>query len=213
MVTSLSIKPQRYGPMTSVSSVSIITPQVGIEGNVLCLPLRQILIVPQQTLCDFHLQPGDLRENAIIDLPADIHALPSGTAIRLGDVELHLTFHCEPCKVIGDKVNPKAILHRRGVLGRFLTPGTIRVGDPVEILGIRFDPIPYHIIDRLKWFLDRREESLYLSELLVAVGLSQSYARGLAGTIRSMAPRYRDKVIIKADAADQAKSVQGVLKL
>ena len=144
MVRHLLIK--KHQGQSLCRSMKIDVRLDGIVGNVPCLPLRQVLLLPSSTLADFSLEPGDLRENVVID-GINLHDLQSGTILKVGEVKIHLTFHCEPCKVISDKVNLRAIKHQRGVLGRFITIGSVRIGDSVIIETGSL--IPFHTISKI----------------------------------------------------------------
>ncbi len=80
--------------------------------------------------------PGDFAEN-LTTRGVDLLALPLGTRIRVGaEVVLELTQHGKECHnrcaiyyQAGDCVMP-----REGVFAKVITCGTVRVGDPVEVL-------------------------------------------------------------------------------
>jgi MOSC domain-containing protein YiiM len=60
-----------------------------------------------------------------------------GTRVRIGDVLLEVVRPSAPCRLMDDYVGPGAMraLHARGgVVLRILESGTVRVGDPVEVL-------------------------------------------------------------------------------
>ena len=67
----------------------------GIEHSRCEHPLKQILILPTASLTDFSIKPGLLKEDVVINAPFDCHDLASGTVLRIGTVEVRLTFHCE----------------------------------------------------------------------------------------------------------------------
>jgi len=99
----------------------------GLAASRKCHPWRQVLLLPTSTLTELDLKPSELRENILIS--EDIHRLQSGTVIEVGDVEIRLTFHCEPCKKLKALVSPNKLLNKRGYLGQVISGGTIRVGD------------------------------------------------------------------------------------
>src|SRR5947209_5380901 len=98
MILHLLNKPGRYKPLVEVDELVVST--TGILGSVSSLPIRQVLIVPQNTLDHFRLSPGDLRENLVIDDSGmePLHSLPSGTVLKIGEALVRLTVHCEPCR-------------------------------------------------------------------------------------------------------------------
>ncbi|RMG89096.1 MAG: MOSC domain-containing protein, partial [Candidatus Dadabacteria bacterium] len=83
------------------------------------------------------VNPGDFAEN-LTTRGLDLLALPLGTRLRVGDeVVLELTQHGKECHTrcaiyyqAGDCVMP-----REGVFAKVIRTGTVRVGDPVEVLG------------------------------------------------------------------------------
>ena len=182
VIKHLFVKSKHGNPMRSVMAFGV-GPN-GIEGNVYCQPLRQVLIVPTQSLTEFSLKPGCLRENIVID-GIDLHKLESGTIIQIGCVRIRLTFHCEPCRKVADKVSLKKIIHKRGVLGSFLNNGVIKVGDAVAVGAKGFDAIPYRIDDRIKWYLDKQDKPVAVSKLVFDIGLSNSYCRAIPNLVRN----------------------------
>ena len=168
----------------------------GIEGNVYCLPLRQVLIVPTQSLTEFNLKRGDLRENIVVD-GFDLHKLESGTVIQIGSVRIRLTFHCEPCRKLADIVSLKKITHKRGILGNFLNNGVIKVGDAVVVCDKSFDAIPYRIDDRIKWYLDKQDKPVPVSKLAFDIGLSNSYCRAIPNLVRNRDDIRKELILYK----------------
>ena len=168
----------------------------GIEGNVYCLPLRQVLIVPTQSLTEFNLKRGDLRENIVVD-GFDLHKLESGTVIQIGSVRIRLTFHCEPCRKLADIVSLKKITHKRGILGNFLNNGVIKVGDAVVVGDKSFDAIPYRIDDRIKWYLDKQDKPVPVSKLAFDIGLSNSYCRAIPNLVRNRDDIRKELILYK----------------
>ena len=179
---NLFVKNEHGNPMRSVMAFGV-DPN-GIQGNVYCHPLRQVLIVPTQSLTEFSLKPGGLRENIVVD-GIDLHKLESGTLIQIGSVRIRLTFHCEPCRKVAAKVSIKKITHKRGVLGNFLSNGVIKVGDAVAVGGKSFDAIPNRIDDRIKWYLDKQEKPVTVSKLVFDIGLPNSYCRAIPNLVRN----------------------------
>jgi MOSC domain-containing protein YiiM len=106
-----------------------------------------ILLMPEETLARLRsegwpVHTGDLGENITTSgIPYD--RLTSGTRVRAGEVTLQVSRACDPCNnlyelpYVGAKRGPeflKTMMGRRGWYCRVLTPGQIRVDDPVEIL-------------------------------------------------------------------------------
>ncbi len=130
----LKLKKGNYPSMPVVPVQELKVNQNGIVGAVPAVPNRQVLILPQQTLTEFQLSKGQLGENILIE-GFDIHELDAGTVISIGEVDIRLNFHCEPCINLKDHFNVdlKAIRHKRGYLGTFLNEGTIHLGDELNI--------------------------------------------------------------------------------
>src|ERR1041384_5110350 len=128
-VNNLFIKQRKGESLISIGRLRFS--RDGIDGNAPCSPLRQILILPRSTLEQLALQPGQLRENVVVDLP-NLHELESGTELMIGAARIRLTFHCEPCGRVADKARASALMHKRGYLGLFLNAGEIRLGDMIE---------------------------------------------------------------------------------
>lgn len=85
--------------------------------------------------------PSATRRNITVDA-GDIPTAP-GTRVRIGETELEVVRVAAPCRLLDDWIAPGAAQALRGRAGsacRVLTGGTIRVGDPVEILA----PDPSH---------------------------------------------------------------------
>jgi MOSC domain-containing protein YiiM len=196
MIRNLFFKPERYKPVVSASELSV-SPK-GIHGSVHAEPIRHVLIVPQRTLSDFGLQPGDLRENVVIDdtTIGDLHSLLSGTVLALGEVLIRLTIHCEPCPRLSHLVADwGALKDRRGYLGTFLTSGTFRIDDRVvQKAGVSFEPIPFDLRERIAWYLQRQESPVPVTKFVRDVGLSLSYCRAVPNLLKGI-PGAKDKIL------------------
>lgn len=82
-----------------------------------------------------HLKFGDFAEN-ITTQGIEVHTLPIGTALKIGDCEVEVTqigkkCHggCEIKKLTGDCIMP-----REGIFVKVIKEGTIQVNDNIEIL-------------------------------------------------------------------------------
>ncbi len=168
----------------------------GLATNRQCHPWRHVLILPSSTLTEFGLKPAALRENIL--LSEDIHSLPSGTVVKFGEVEIRLTFHYEPCKKLKPLVNPNKLLQKRGYLGQIISGGTIRLGDLMIITKQTFEPIPYEITARIKWYLDRLEKPIFVAELVDNIGLSRSYCRAIPNIVKSRTDIDKNKILYQS---------------
>jgi hypothetical protein len=137
-----------------------------------------------------------------------LHSLPSGTVLKIGEALVRLTVHCEPCRRLKEVVDPKAIEHKRGYLGAFLSGGQLRVGDPVESIGVQHEPIPYDLKERLAWFLDRQSVPIEVTTLVHEVGLSLSYCRAIPNLLRGR-PDLESKVTFRGRTVQKARSKRG----
>ena len=83
----------------------------------------------------YEFDSGATRRNITVDA-GDIPTAP-GTRLRIGEVELEVVRVAAPCRLMEEAVGPGATAALRGRAGsacRVLTSGTIRIGDPVELL-------------------------------------------------------------------------------
>jgi MOSC domain-containing protein YiiM len=97
---------------------------------------RQILLISGPTLDELSLEPGAISENVVVD-GLDVMSLKEGEQLRLGGALVSVTIPCDPC-VQMDRLRRglRAALHnRRGMFVKVLAPGTVRVGDAIEVLG------------------------------------------------------------------------------
>ena len=83
-------------------------------------------------------------------------------------------------------VDFKTILHRRGVFGAFLNEGRMCVGDALTVTGQKFEPIPYEIGKRIRWFVERHEVSGAAVDLAHAIGLPALARTALPGLFRKI---------------------------
>lgn len=182
MITSLLVKTKRGAPLEPRDEIEL--DMDGIVGGVPCSPLRHLLMLPETTIREFDLMPGDLRENVIMK-DIDIHSIESGRILYIGSAHVRVTFHCEPCSVIKDKVNLRAVQHKRGVLGSVVRPGLIRIGDSIIVGPQMYEEIPYNLKDRVKWYIDKCDAPIHVVDLVGAIGLSKSYCRVMPGIVKS----------------------------
>lgn len=183
------------GKVTSRSEIRLT--KKGIEANRECHEWRQILILPISTLVEFGLHPSDLKENILIQ--DDVHHLASGTKLQIGEVEIRLTFLCEPCKKLQTLVSPKKLIHKRGYLGQIITPGKISVNDKVFVKADTFEPIPYAVPERIKWYIDKLEEPIQAAELMKRIGVPNSYCRALPNLLKSRPEINTQKILFKTN--------------
>ncbi|QFI39130.1 MOSC domain-containing protein [Moritella marina ATCC 15381] len=196
MIEKLFIKSSSQETSMTVKEKLIISSK-GIHGHNDCHKWRQVLILPRSVLEEFGLEPGQLKENILIDDDFDIHALPSGSVIQAGSAKIRLTFHCEPCVKIKHLVSTRKITFKRGYLGQCLNEGVIECGDEIKIIDERHESIPYLLADRIKWYLDGIEGKIMVSDLVLNIGLSKSYCRAIPNIIRNRDDIDKSKIIYK----------------
>jgi MOSC domain-containing protein YiiM len=134
VVTGLFIAPEKKAKLVSVEAVR--TNERGFAGDYhsAFTNNRQILIISQSILNQFDLQPGAISENVVVD-GIDVMTLSEGQHLRMGTAVLEVTFPCEPC-VHMERIRPglkSALRDHRGMFAQVVTPGAIRIGDPVEL--------------------------------------------------------------------------------
>lgn len=169
--------------MTEVNSIFVT--KKGITNHIYSHKYRQMLILPIEVLSEFNLNPTDLRENLLVQVPFNLHSLESGTVLQIGEVKVRLTFHCEPCSKIKDIVNIRKIIYKRGYLCQILNEGKISIEDDIVVLEKDYETIPYKISDRIKWYLDSIDNPILVSDLVIKIGLSKSYCRAIPNIIRN----------------------------
>ncbi|MGD2050393.1 MAG: MOSC domain-containing protein [Chloroflexota bacterium] len=134
-VQNLYLKTAHKQPMKAVDEAQA-EDGMGLVGDVsFGRSKRQVLLIEKETLDEFGLTSGIVRENVTVTGVA-LSGLPTGTLIKLGDAVLEVTGDCHPCRFLED-IRPglqNDMRGRRGILGRILEGGTIRVGDSVAIL-------------------------------------------------------------------------------
>jgi MOSC domain-containing protein YiiM len=135
-VEALQIKLRSGIPMKPEDHLHLIG-GMGIEGdaNARSGSKRQVLMIPVETLEAFDLAPGDAKEN-ITTRGLDLHRLPRGTVLKVGNARLKLTIHCAPCKHLDD-LRPglsQELRNQRGMLFTVLDGGEVHVGDKIAIV-------------------------------------------------------------------------------
>jgi MOSC domain-containing protein YiiM len=109
----------------------------GLAGDAHFEPqsIRQLLLADAEALEALDLAPGDIRENLTLR-GVGIMQLRPGTTLSVGDAEIEITKECTPCRRM-DEVRPglmRELSGQRGMYARVVRPGTVRPGDPVQVL-------------------------------------------------------------------------------
>ena len=89
----------------------------------------------QETLNEFDLKPGQVKEN-ITATGLDLSQTKAGQVFFIGDeVTMEIVGECEPCGKM-DAIRQglqQELNHRRGMLATVINGGPIKVGDSVRI--------------------------------------------------------------------------------
>jgi MOSC domain-containing protein YiiM len=82
------------------------------------------------------VEPGVLGENITVE-GVPVMQLGQGTRLRVGDAELEITGDRPACReLLGvHKDALKAMVGRTGKMARVVRGGTVRPGDPIELIG------------------------------------------------------------------------------
>lgn len=110
---------------------------MGLEGDRSCKKgnMRQVLLVDKETLDEFELKPGQIKEN-ITTTGVDMSQTQPGQVFFIGDtITMEIVGECEPCGKMNalqpgllDKIN-----HRRGMLAMVINGGSFKVGDSIRL--------------------------------------------------------------------------------
>jgi MOSC domain-containing protein YiiM len=96
---------------------------------------RQVLLVDIETLRAMDLAPGIIRENITTE-GLNVNALSLGQRLSIGEAELQVSAVCEPCELM-EEIRAglmDELKGKRGMLCRVLRGGSVKSGDPIELL-------------------------------------------------------------------------------
>jgi MOSC domain-containing protein YiiM len=135
-VSNVFIAVERRKAMKPVDFALAVTDR-GLEGCVhgRAGSRRQVLLVDIETLGEFGLLPGMIREN-ITTAGLNMAELRPGQRLCVGEAVLEVTLPCEPCSRM-DEIRmglQKELENRRGMSCRVIEGGKISRGDAIEIL-------------------------------------------------------------------------------
>ena len=132
----LFVATARRKPMREVERVLAIRDR-GFDGCVHGRPgsRRQVLLVEAETLEEFGLAPGIIREN-ITRRGRCLGTLAAGQRLRVGEATLEVTVACEPCERMDEiRMGLQQDLElRRGMLCRVVEGGWIERSDSIELM-------------------------------------------------------------------------------
>ena len=138
-VVSMRLNVGSRKPMKEVDSARVITGQ-GIEGDRHLKEdgsrsRRQILIMDRETLDNFSLDDGIIRENITV-VGIDFSSIDAGDRVSIGrEVVLEITGECEPCARM-DEIRAglqNELDGQRGMLAYAEKGGLISVGDAISV--------------------------------------------------------------------------------
>ena len=135
-ILNLHIARVKGTPSDPVQEATAISAQ-GLEGDRSCMVRnpRQVLVMDKETLDEFQLAPGQIKEN-ITTSGLDLAQAQPGQVFFIGDeVTMEIVGECEPCgKMDAIRMGLRERLnHRRGVLAMVISGGPIKVGDSIRI--------------------------------------------------------------------------------
>lgn len=133
-IIHLQLKTARDVPMRRTTAMRAIA-DLGIEGDVNARAgsLRQVLLMDEETLAQFGLEAGRIREN-ITTRGIALKSLERGARLRVGGALFEITIPCAPCEFLDD-IRPglrEKMEGQRGMLARVIEGGEIKIGDAVE---------------------------------------------------------------------------------
>ncbi|MXZ90499.1 MAG: MOSC domain-containing protein [Chloroflexi bacterium] len=138
-IVNLHIARVKGTPSDPVQSARAVSAE-GLDGDRSRNPrnLRQVLVMDQETLDHFGLQPGQVKENITVT-GLDLSQARQGNVFFIGNEDNHVTLEvtgdCEPCQKM-DALIPglrQEIFGKRGILTVVLQGGEINVGDSIRL--------------------------------------------------------------------------------
>jgi MOSC domain-containing protein YiiM len=101
--------------------------------------LTQVHLIQAELLDELNLHPGELGEN-LTTRGLDLHSLPTGTLLTIGEAILEITGYRTPCNQINgirpllvDAVFTPEKRPRAGIMAIILTSGEVHPGDEIEV--------------------------------------------------------------------------------
>ena len=134
-VVALHLCTSSRAPLAAVPSVNAVV-ETGLEGDRHGKrgSRRQVLLMEEETLGEFGLAPGAVREQVTVR-GLDLSKLVFGARIRVGGAVLEVAGPCAPCARM-DEVKPglrKSLEGRRGRFVRVVQAGSFAVGDTLHV--------------------------------------------------------------------------------
>ncbi len=135
-ITNIHIARVKGTPSDPVQEATAISGK-GLEGDRSCVEgnMRQVLLMDKETLEEFELEPGQIKEN-ITTSGVDMSQTEPGQVFFIGDqVTMEIVGECEPCGKM-NVLQPgllNRINHRRGMLAMVINGGSFKVGDSIRL--------------------------------------------------------------------------------
>ena len=115
---------------------------IGLEGDRHAgRPERQVSILNVETVDELAhagmpVKPGVLGENITVE-GVPVMQLPDGARLRIGEAEVEITGDRPACRELLEvhENGRKALVGRSGKMARVVRGGTVRPGDPIELVG------------------------------------------------------------------------------
>ena len=135
-ITNLHIARVKETPSDPVPEATALS-GMGLEGDRSCRQgnMRQVLIMDNETLNEFGLAPGQIKENITVS-GLNLSQTVAGNVVFIGDeVTMEVVGECEPCgKMDAIRQGLQSELdHRRGMLCTVINGGPIKVGDNIRV--------------------------------------------------------------------------------
>ena len=135
-ITNLHIARVKGTPSAPVQEATALS-GLGLEGDRSAYEgsMRQVLFMDKETLEEFGLAPGQIKENITVT-GLDMTRTKAGQVFFIGDdVTMEIVGECEPCGKM-DAIQPglmDKIDGRRGMLAMVINGGNIKVGDSIRV--------------------------------------------------------------------------------
>ncbi|SEO17247.1 Alkylated DNA nucleotide flippase Atl1, participates in nucleotide excision repair, Ada-like DNA-binding domain [Duganella sp. CF517] len=174
--------------MAAVDSLTLVA-GLGIADDINAhrLSPRQILVTAASELAALALPPGALRENLVIRTDRSGDFQPGAALTTAGGIEIRLTMHCEPCKLLLPLVGDLAgMIGRRGILGVVVAGGPLRRGDALELVPGRYPALAESVYQKFLDFVPTipRGRVVRYSDVALAIGADNSFVRAIPGYIK-----------------------------
>ena len=135
-ITNLHIARVKGTPSDPVQEATVLS-GLGLEGDRSAYEgnTRQVLVMDKETLDEFGLVPGQVKEN-ITTSGLDLSQTKTGQVFHIGgEVTLEIAGDCEACgKMEAIALGLKGKIDgRRGMLAKVISGGAIKIGDSIRV--------------------------------------------------------------------------------